>query len=766
MKAGTSVNARHGRISLKESRVHRLRQQEERNRTREESSKEENGSDVLLEAHVVDGVNNDDNDSNNTTRDDASPATMQTAQNEYGTVKALPTFVRPTLLPYPNLYDLAGMLQFVFRFVENEPLLLAATMGSSNPNTSSSSGTDNGTTWSNCGTSSSIIAASPQQTVDWKAGDALDKSMLLTSLLIGAGYDAYVVLGTAPSWLRSGDTGLLEVPANWGGGDDRSDEAQHGWRGMPLSTGTELLPAPESDCNNLGLHAWVLVRPGRRGRNDDDDAAVFADPMVGRIFPVESATDEQGPSSSPYGSIASIFSHRNQWTNASSDSDTCMPLRVDLDDSNVWQPIYSESSPVPPPWAKKINICQSDVELRYPRHGRRVELYHKAKLELFAGTDDETRKLTRYHDEERMEEVECLELHSEERTDHLTKRRILPLENKMTESYSVFHPLGLKHWSETLGVESTISFHPRVRLDGLVCRREVFGKLIEEIFEHRHDGLIKRSIRVKRVAEEESLRKSTALLTKSDGTEEEVAVTEIEEQYGNVIDLKANLAEGNTVVASRTFHVIDGWIDTTSMHNDGVDIITSTNRLLTKNAGDEYSVEASRTEKEALNSIRAINTDMLRLCRLRYKEENDNKPYKTCKTEQEEMKDNEECDGAKNTDYLSPFLVEVRNIELLSSEEATQIKEACLDALSERLLQRAQMMQSRLDEERRLLSETSDGRGNDDMDKESMDSVASDRIRMWEESLENHEAASLEIYSALKARLDADVRLQVHAEMK
>ena len=744
MKDGTNVNAHHGRVSLKESRVQRLRQQH----TRKES-REENGSDV------EDGANND----NTSTHHDANPSTMQTAQNEYGATNALPTFIRPTLLPYPNLYDLAEMLQFVFRFVENEPLL--AMMGSSN----SSSSTENDTTWSDCSRPGSIIAASPQQTIDWQAGDSLDKSMLLTSLLIGAGYDAYVVLGMAPSWLCNGDTGLLEVPANWEG-DDNYGDAQHGWRGMPLSE-ADLL-APESDCNNLGLHAWVLVRPGRRGQNDENDAAVFADPMVGRIFSAESATDEQEPSS-PYASIASIFSNTNQWTNVSSDSDTCMPLRVELDDGNVWQTIYSESSPVPPPWANKINICQSHVELRYPRHGRRVELYDKAKLELFAGPDDETRKLTRYRDEERMEEVECLELHSEERTDHLKQRRMLPLENKMTESYSVFHPLGLKQWSETFGVESTISFHSRIRLDGLVCRREVFGKLIEETFEDRPDGLIKRSIRVKSVAEEEYLQKSTAFLTKSDGTE--VTVTEIEEQYGNAIDIKANLAEGSTVVASRTFHLIGGWIDVTRMHNDGVDITTSTDRLLTKNAGDESSIEVSRAEREALNSIRAINTDMLHLCRLRYKEEKDNKPYtanaNNCGyNKQEEQKNNEECDVAKNTDYLSPFLVGVRNIEQLSSEEAAQIKEACLDALSERLLQRAQMMQSRLDKERRLLSETSKGRGNDDMGEESMDSMALDRIRIWEERLENHEAASLKRYYVLQARLDADPRLQAHAEMK
>jgi hypothetical protein len=48
--------------------------------------------------------------------------------------------------------------------------------------------------------------------LDWQAGDCFDFSIALCSLLIGAGYDAYVVIGTAPKRITSKDESLMECP--------------------------------------------------------------------------------------------------------------------------------------------------------------------------------------------------------------------------------------------------------------------------------------------------------------------------------------------------------------------------------------------------------------------------------------------------------------------------------------------------------------------------------------------------------------------------
>ncbi|CAN0552413.1 unnamed protein product, partial [Ectocarpus sp. 8 AP-2014] len=42
------------------------------------------------------------------------------------------------------------------------------------------------------------LCLSACQVLEWTVGDCFDFAMVLCSLLLGAGYDAYVVYGTAP----------------------------------------------------------------------------------------------------------------------------------------------------------------------------------------------------------------------------------------------------------------------------------------------------------------------------------------------------------------------------------------------------------------------------------------------------------------------------------------------------------------------------------------------------------------------------------------
>ena len=179
---------------------------------------------------------------------------LLSARNEYGTAKPLPTYLRPTLLPHPNLYDLKDLLQFVFRHVRHESWLVEDT---------------------------TTTAISPNQTLKWRAGDSLDQSILLASLLLGAGYDAYVLVGTAPDWLCRGETDLLCIgndDDDWRGGHGSTGGAgescdRFGWRGMPFTEVPVDVDGESGSGSANGLHAWVMVRPGRRcddGSSDDD----------------------------------------------------------------------------------------------------------------------------------------------------------------------------------------------------------------------------------------------------------------------------------------------------------------------------------------------------------------------------------------------------------------------------------------------------------------------------------------------------------------
>ena len=100
-------------------------------------------------------------------------------KNEFGVEKFVCSFLRPTLLPFAETYDLKLCSEFVSRHVLYEALQESTT----------------------------VTVSSPAKTLAWAVGDCFDLSFLFASLLIGAGYDAYVFCGKAPEWIRTKDMG-------------------------------------------------------------------------------------------------------------------------------------------------------------------------------------------------------------------------------------------------------------------------------------------------------------------------------------------------------------------------------------------------------------------------------------------------------------------------------------------------------------------------------------------------------------------------------
>ena len=108
------------------------------------------------------------------------------ARNEYGVDKFVPTGLRPTLLPFTDVYDLAEAASFVANFLHYEPL--------------------------DPPTQPPACLPSPSQVLEWSCGDCFDYAQLLCSFLLGAGYDAYVVMGKAPRELCLRDLTGVECP--------------------------------------------------------------------------------------------------------------------------------------------------------------------------------------------------------------------------------------------------------------------------------------------------------------------------------------------------------------------------------------------------------------------------------------------------------------------------------------------------------------------------------------------------------------------------
>lgn len=107
-------------------------------------------------------------------------------KNECDKRKFICTTIRPTKLPFVELYDWEKCSKFIADFLEYEELMNPDEYPDRIP--------------------------SPANVLLWQAGDSFDFSIALCSLLLGAGYDAYVVIGTAPKYITTRDESLMECP--------------------------------------------------------------------------------------------------------------------------------------------------------------------------------------------------------------------------------------------------------------------------------------------------------------------------------------------------------------------------------------------------------------------------------------------------------------------------------------------------------------------------------------------------------------------------
>jgi len=109
-----------------------------------------------------------------------------TPLNECGVPKFICTTLRPSLPPFPQLYTLDGCAKFVSEFLTYEPLEDPLHPPSHLP--------------------------SPMSVLQWQAADAFDAAVVLCSLLLGSGYNAFVVMGYAELAVTLNDQSQTECP--------------------------------------------------------------------------------------------------------------------------------------------------------------------------------------------------------------------------------------------------------------------------------------------------------------------------------------------------------------------------------------------------------------------------------------------------------------------------------------------------------------------------------------------------------------------------
>ncbi|KAI4893378.1 hypothetical protein NFI96_022502 [Prochilodus magdalenae] len=457
--------------------------------------------------------------------------------NECGVQKFVSTTLRPTLLPYPELYHWQGCASFVSDFLSLEPLDPPMDL----PNK----------------------LRSPTWVLRTQRGTCFEFATLLCSLLLGAGYNAYCINGYAvkemcllhqsrqecpllkrqvkedvqeqkqdlrkysvkpPRDLQSSFEHRLEV---------KRQEETHAALLIKQQEAQRLqeeseLPPPDP-LLGLRVHCWVLVLSGSREVPEN----FFIDPLTGYSYPTTSEN---------FLGIESIWNHRNYWVNMQDCRFGCTDMTYDLGDPVKWEYLLCGSSqPVllipdmkskqqeaeeeedcnflmcasmvyftsqeeteepkvfemPPSWVSKIHISQEDMESRCPG-GTKFIQYRKATVEKFAPyllKDGLVTRLTTYDD------LDCTQPNTvrewyKHRHDHLEERELKKSTNTTIERFMPGRSYALKcHKYFTLvpETERQMDFYSHARADGLASRVETSSEMTET-FKDRPDFLYYRHV--------------------------------------------------------------------------------------------------------------------------------------------------------------------------------------------------------------------------------------------------------------------------------
>ncbi|XP_052769766.1 dynein regulatory complex subunit 7-like [Mya arenaria] len=440
--------------------------------------------------------------------------------NECFVEKFVCTTIRPTQLEYKELYDWDGAAEFVADYLNFETLEPPFELPKR--------------------------LLSPTTVLKRQKGNCFEYSTLLCSLLIGAGYDAYVVSGYATREVCLADESREICPllkkkeeikeeakkkelkkytvkppkdlqskfelkqAAKAKAEKDKEDAKH--RTEEEQRQAELEKPPPDPLYGLRIHSWVIVLHGKR----EVPESFFVEPFTGLSHPVDSSN---------YQGIESVWNHVNFWVNMQDCSEGVQNLSYDLGDCTKWEYMFPNTDKpllqipeaeedimdglddeeenaeeqekqldLPPTWVEPIKISKKDFEMRCPQ-GKKNKLYKRAKLEKFAHylmKDGLVSRLSVYSDRELTDMVMTRE-YFEHREDKLYNRVHNHQTTWITEYFAPGRAKCVKehqYKASTPGPESerTMLFYAEARVDGLMKRMETPSEMTEH-FENRDDFL-------------------------------------------------------------------------------------------------------------------------------------------------------------------------------------------------------------------------------------------------------------------------------------
>lgn len=607
-----------GRLSTKRRRIQKL--QESKVHCHQENSQYEKICEAIANDYVINFLKK---------RPEMRDRVIVLATNEFGLTKCVCSTLKPTLLPYPEVYGCHQCASFVANYLEYEPL-----EDPRNP---------------------PKFIPSPFQVLDWGAGDCFDFAMVLTSFLLGLGYDAYVVYGEAPEWLCNRDRSkvrfeyesyfssdeIQEVKRAISVFDDESEDSLKDTfyvllERMCLRDNSDDQNALKA-CSKNGekkVHCWVLIRSNKRSL-PQEKADYFIEPSTGQRYDI---------SSCPYFNVFAVWNDENYWVNTKAGRVDAIVPRFQFSSLNPehgWEAIFADNQqhsnsnpsdgrlPFDPPmsWVKNLSVGDDEAVLTtYLHSGCRAFFYDHVKIELYSKglqTQGLEKKIIHFEDSQFLNPfliIECFGKNS--RNDGLVRRVRLPRKQSFHEIYHATNKSALKEWVELCGKSRLINFCPRGRPDGLISSYEIFGKQVVYTYNCRRDKLSKVMIELVWADEIKTKRKENLILSSGDETQNTIAtqITEIYDMQSGKNSKVRNMASRTLIIAEKVlvleYYDSGGGIEKKKFIKKSSQGSQSAD---TGDNGEKISDDQTfiEVEKQLLSSIRHLHTEILQLVRNR-----------------------------------------------------------------------------------------------------------------------------------------------------
>ncbi|KAM6223368.1 dynein regulatory complex subunit 7 [Rhynchocyon petersi] len=676
--------------------------------------------------------------------------------NECQVPKFVSTTIRPTLMPYPDLYNWDSCAQFVSDFLTMMPL----------PDP----------------LKPPAVLYSPTTVLKYQKGNCFDFSTLLCSMLIGSGYDAYCVNGYASKDLCLMDLTREVCPLTMKAKEvvheveralpkkyaikpprdlvSRFEQEQELKRQTDIKAAEEkrlkeeeahLLEAEKAapdSLHGLRVHSWVLVLSGKR----EVPESFFIDPFTARSY---------GTKDEHFLGIESLWNHKNYWVNMQDCWNGCKDLVFDLGDPMRWEYLLlgtdkpklalsdeedeeanddvedldkedeEKNFDMPPSWVEQIEITPEAFETRCP-NGKKVIQYKRAKLEKWApylNSNGLVSRLTTYKDLECTDVLEIKEWY-QNREDRLELKHMNKTTGLNSDYFKPGHPQALRvHSYRSMLPENDrcMEFYGTARVDGLIKREETPNTMTEH-FQGRPDFLTYRHVnfgpRVKKIplsSAESNPRPIVKITERFARNPSKLADEDVAERVFLTMEERIQLryhCRKDCITASKREYLRRTEVDSKGnrilMTPDmcisfEVEPMEHTKKLLYQY---ELLIQLKTEEKLSRHQVWESELEVLEILKLREEEEEthtlmisiyDTKRNEKSKEYREAMERvmHEEHLRQMETqlDYLAPFLAQLPSGEKMTRGQALRLKDECLSDFKQRLIDKANLIQARFERE-------------------------------------------------------------------